>query len=396
MLIPVLVAVLGVVLGVGGIAALRPFAQAPQSQRAATAARRGGQGLVRPLSDAVIRARIEPSVVDVTATLTYDDETASGTGFVIDPTKQFILTNNHVVRDATSVAVTVPATGRTYAARIVGVDLAADIAVLAIKPVTGLAGAPLGDSANVGVGMPVISFGNQAGAGGSPAVAPGAISGTGRTIQADDGASGFTETLHDMLATSAGIEPGDSGGPLVGSSGTVIGVDTAAGTGGTATGYAIPINTAIAAERQIAAGRLGPGISLGAGGFLGAIVEPGTASSPVQQRMAELGGGSVAAPRPARSSCVTTYDDAAVPAAIAPARAGALVIGVLCGTGAAAAGIAAGDVITIANGRRVTSPDALSAMLGGVRAGSMMSVTWVSTSGIASTSQVRLGPAPAL
>ena len=248
----------------------------------------------------------------------------------------------------------------------------------------------------MGVGSPVISFGNQAGAGGSPAVAPGVISGTGRTIQADDGASGFTETLHNMLATSARIEPGDSGGPLADSAGTVIGVDTAAGTGGAATGYAIPIDTAIAAERQIAAGHLGPGVSLGVGGFIGAIVGPGTASSPVKQRAAGLGGGTGAAPRSAPPACVTTRDGAAVPASIAPARAGALVIGVLCGTGAATAGIAAGDVITAADGRRVASPDALSTIVSGGRPGSMMSVTWVSTSGIARTSRVRLSPAPAL
>jgi S1-C subfamily serine protease len=396
MLIPVLVAVLGIALGSGGIVLLRPFAQASPPQRAATAATRDGQALPRPLSDAAIRARIEPSVVDVTATLTYDDETASGTGFVVNSGAELILTNNHVVRDATSVAVTVPATGRTYPARIVGVDLTADIAVLEIRPVTGLPGAPLGDSAGVGAGMPVISFGNQAGAGGSPAVAPGVISGTGRTIQADDGASGFTETLHDMLATTARIEPGDSGGPLADSAGTVIGVDTAAGTGSTATGYAITIDTAIAAERQIAAGHLIPGISLGVGGFLGAIVGSGTASSPVKQREAELGGGTGAAARPASATCVTTRGGAAAPAAIAPARAGALVIGVLCGTGAATAGITAGDVITAADGRRVASPRALSAIVNGGRPGSVMSFTWVSTRGISRTSRVRLSPAPAL
>ncbi len=362
MLIPVLVAVLGVALGVGGIVLLRPSAQAPPPLP--TTAKRADRVLPQPLSDAAIRARIEPSVVDVTALLTYDDETASGTGFVVDPATELILTNNHVVRDATSVTVTIPATGRTYAARIVGVDLAADIAVLAIRPVPGLHRAPLGDSAGVGVGTPVISFGNKAGAGGSPAVAPGVISGTGRTIQADDGASGFTETLHDMLATSAKIEPGDSGGPLADSAGTVIGVDTAAGTGGTATGYAIPINTAIAVERQIAARRLGPGISLGVGGFLGAIVGPGTASSPVKQRAAELSDGTGMAPRSGRPGPASaTRDGATVPASIAPVRAGALVIGVLCGTGAATAGIAAGDVITAADGRRVASSDALSAIV---------------------------------
>jgi S1-C subfamily serine protease len=244
--------------------------------------------------------------------------------------------------------------------------------------------------------MRVISFGNQAGAGGSPAVAPGVISGTGRTIQADDGAAGFTETLHDMLATTARIEPGDSGGPLADSAGTVIGMDTAAGMGGAATGYAIPINTAIAAEREIAAGHRRPGISLGVGGFLGTIVGPGKASSPVKQRAGERGGGTRMAARAARSSCVTTRSNVAVPALIAPARAGALVIGVLCGTGAASAGIAAGDVITAVDGRRVASPDALSAIVSDGRPGSTMSVTWVSPRGIARTSRVRLGPAPAL
>jgi len=394
MLIPVLVAVFGVALGVGGIMLLRPYTQAASPQRAA-AARHDGQTL-RPLSNAAIRARVELSVVDVTAMLTYDDETASGTGFIVDPAAELVLTNNHVVRDATSVAVTVPATGRTYAARIVGVDLAADIAVLAIRPVTGLRRAPLGDSAHIGVGSPVISFGNRAGAGGSPAAAPGVISGTGRTIQADDGASGFTETLHNMLATSARIEPGDSGGPLADSAGTVIGVDTAAGTGAAATGYAIPIDAAIAAERQIAAGHPGPGVSLGVGGFLGTIMGPGPVSSPVKQRAAELGGGTGAARRTAPPACVTTVDSAAVPASIAPVRAGALVIGVLCGTGAATAGIAAGDVITAAGGRRVASPGALSAIVSGSRPGSLMSVTWVSPAGVARAARVRLSPAPAL
>src|SRR6202020_3325451 len=100
----------------------------------------------------------------------------------------------------------------------------------------------------------VVAIGNRAGAGGPPVLAAGVISATGRTIQAADGASGFTETLHNMLQTTAKIEPGDSGGPLADSAGSVIGVDTAAGTGGTATGYAIPIDTAIAAERLISAG----------------------------------------------------------------------------------------------------------------------------------------------
>jgi S1-C subfamily serine protease len=395
-LVPLLVALLGVALGIGGIALLRPFTPGSPSRLAATAARRGAQIIPRPLSDAVIRARIEPSVVDVTATLTYDDETASGTGFVIDARTGLILTNNHVIRDATSVTVTVPATGQTYQADIVGVDVAADVAVLQIQPVAGLPAAPLGDSTTVAAGAQVMSFGNQAGVGGSPAVAPGIITATDRTIQADDGAAGFSETLHDMLATTARIEPGDSGGPLAGSSGTVIGVDTAAGTGGADTGYAIPINAAMAAERQIAGRQQGQGISLGVDGFLGVVVGSGSAHSPAVQQAQERSVVAGAADSPNSPGCVPTQGDVTTPATIAPVPDGALVVGVLCGTGAATAGIAAGDVIITANGHQVQSPEALTAIVDGCRPGTVVPVTWVSTAGLAQTSRIRLGPAPAV
>jgi S1-C subfamily serine protease len=256
MLAPLLVAVLGIAIGAGGVVALRPFglaALARPAAREAVANRVAGRSAVmaRPLSDRAIYARVEPSVVDVTATLRSGDETASGTGFVIDSRAALVLTNNHVIRDAASVTITIPATGRTYRARIVGADPAADIAVLQISPVPGLAAARLGDSATVAVGATVVAIGNRAGAGGSPASAPGVISDTGATIQASDSASGFTETLSGLIATTAQIVPGDSGGPLADSAGTVIGVDTAAGTGSAAAGYAIPINAAMAAEGQI-------------------------------------------------------------------------------------------------------------------------------------------------
>jgi S1-C subfamily serine protease len=394
-LILLLVAMLCIALGAGGIALPHPFTPAASPQLATAAARRAADASAQPLSDGAIRARIEPSVVDVTATLTYDDETASGTGFVIDARTGLVLTNNHVIRDGTSVTVTVPATGLTYTASIVGVDVTADVAVLRIRPVTGLAAAPLGDSATVGAGAPVISFGNQAGAGGSPAIAAGVISGTGRTIEAADGASGFSETLRGMLATTARIEPGDSGGPLAGSAGTVIGVDTAAGMGASATGYAIPINAAMAAERQITAGRPGPGVSLGIDGFLGVIVGSSTARSPAAQQSQEHVSGTGAASS-STASCVPTQGEAVMPATIAPAAAGALVVGVLCGTGAATAGIVAGDVITAAGGQQVVSPDALAAIVDGSRPGTVLSVTWVSTAGISQASRVMLGPAPAV
>jgi S1-C subfamily serine protease len=391
-LIPLLVAVLGIGLGVSGIALLRQFAPGTASP---VTVRRDAQSEPRPLSDAVVRARIEPSVVDVTATLTYDNETASGTGFVINGRTGLILTNNHVIRDATSVTVTVPATDQIYQANIVGVDVPADVAVLQIGPAAGLPTAPLGDSATVNAGTQVMSFGNQAGQGGLPAVASGVITSTNRTIQADDGAAAFSETLHGMLATTARIQPGDSGGPLADSAGTVIGVDTAAGAGGTDTGYAIPIDAAMAAERLITGRQQGQGISLGTDGFLGVIVGSGTTSSPAGQQAQERG--AVAGTTSASSArrCLPSQEDVATPATIAPAPAGALVMGVLCGTGAAAAGIAAGDVITIADGHQVESAGALTTILNRYRPGSLMSVTWVSAAGFTRTSTIRLDPAPA-
>ncbi len=393
---------LGAAVGLGGLALLRtatPSNSTPQAGPGATdgtAAAAKAEGTKSPLSDRSVYDRVSPSVVDITAILGYDDETASGTGFFVDPRDGLVLTNNHVIRDATSVTVAIPGTARTYQAQIVGADLSADIAVLRIDPQPGAPSAPIGDSAAVSVGSAVVAIGNRAGAGGPPVLAPGIISGTGRTIAAADGASGFTETLHNMLQTTAKILPGDSGGPLADSAGVVIGVDTAAGTGGAEAGYAIPINTAMSAERRIVSGRPGPGIVLGVGGFLGVIVPSSTAPSPRAQAAEERSLGTGPAGAAQRLGCVPTDADAGVPAAVAPVKSGALVDGVLCGTAADAAGLTAGDVITTADGRAVSSPDALTAIVNACRPGSVIEVTWVSPSDATRTSRVTLDSAPAV
>ena len=85
-----------------------------------------------------------------------------------------------------------------------------------------------------------------------------------------------------------------------------------------------------------------------------------------------------------------------MPAALAPARSGALVDGVLCGTGAARAGIAPGDVITAAAGHPVSSPDALTAIVNGCRPGTLVPVTWADVTGARRTSLVLLAAAPAV
>jgi S1-C subfamily serine protease len=389
--IPLLVVLLGAALGAGGMLLLHPFGASPAPTSSLT-----GNSAAKTLNARAVYRRLEPSIVDVTSTLRYDDETASGTGFVIDGKAGLVLTNNHVIRDATSVTARLTSTGQTYPARIVGADVSADIAVLQLQGASGLLTAPVGNSATLSQGSPVLAIGNQAGQGGPPAIAPGVISSLNRTIQANDGTSGFTETLHSMLQTSAQIEPGDSGGPLADASGAVVGVDTAAGTGNVTAGYAIPIDSAMAVARQIAANRAVPGITLGVNGFLGVVMPSTTTPSPKAQAQGEHGLAAAGGSQSAQGTCLATESGAVVPAAVAPARSGALVDGVLCGTGAAAAGITAGDVITEVAGHPVSSPDALTAIVTTYRPGALVPVTWVSTSGATKTSMVPLDVAPAV
>lgn len=402
--VPLIVVTLVVALG-AGCAALHPRKGSGASGKGRPSGQSRAASAAMTRGDAGIYYLLSPSVVDVTATLGYDGETAAGTGFVVDARAGLVLTNNHVIRDATAVTARLTSTGRTYSARIVGTAPDADIAVLQLSGATGLTPAPVGDSAAVTVGTRVLAIGNRAGRGGAPTTAPGVINGLNRTIRAADGISGFTETLHGMLGTSARIQPGDSGGPLAGPTGTVIGVDTAAGTGTSPAGYAIPIGAAMALERQIAAGRRAPGISIGTAGFLGVLVTSAAGPAPVprprapQARALDAVGpasrpaGAARASRPA--GCLGTRAGAEAPAAVAPARSGAVVEGVLCGTGASEAGIAPGDVITRAAGRPVSSASALSAVMSGCRPGGVVPVTWITVAGVTRTSLVRLGAAPA-
>lgn len=390
LVITLVVVVLAAALGASG-AALHPWGAAQASRMA----RALGPAKARTPDYADIYSRLEPSVVDVTSSLRYDGETAAGTGIVVDARAGLVLTNNHVIRGATVVTARLTSTGRIYTARIVGADADADIAVLQLQGATGLTAAPLGDSGPVTVGTPVLALGNRAGRDGAPATARGVVNGLNRTIRAADGISGFTETLHGMLQSSTRIEPGDSGGPLAGPAGTVIGIDTAAGTGNAPTGYAIPIGAAMALERQIAAGLRAPGITLGTGGFLGVVVtsaaSPGPRPQARQTRALHPAG---AASR--RISCLGTGTHPANPTGVPPTSPGAVVDGVLCDTGAAAAGIAPGDVITAVAGQPVSSAGALANVLGTCRPGAVVPVTWITAAGVTRSFQIRLGTAPAV
>jgi S1-C subfamily serine protease len=355
------------------------------------------------MNDQAVYRQVEPGIVDVTSNLEYLQETAKGTGFVINAAAGLILTNNHVIDQATSVSVTLVTSGRSYPATVLGYDAADDIALLQVRGAAGLKAVRTGDSSLTAVGMPVLAIGNEAGQGGSPTVAPGVISSLGRTIVASDQTSGLTETLYGMLQTSADIRPGDSGGPLADAAGRVIGIDTAAGGSTVYSGYAIPINQALPIARQIAAGQGGGQgksgrqgkngtVHIGLPAFLGTLLADSTSSDPRRQDRQELGhAGTVSGDG---RDC-TTADLSIAPARVAPVRSGALVDGVLCGTAADQAGISAGDVITSFGGQAVTSPGSLTALLRRYHPGSVVPLAWTGPDGSPHTAVVTLAAGPA-
>jgi S1-C subfamily serine protease len=344
------------------------------------------------LNDEAVYRAVEPGVVDVAANLRYLQETAKGTGFVIDAAAGLILTNNHVINGATSVTVTPVTSGRSYPARILGYDRADDVALLQVRGAPRLRAVTIGSSARARVGTLVLAIGNEGGQGGSPTVAPGVISSLDRTIIASDQSSGLTETLDGMLQTSADIRPGDSGGPLAGADGRVIGIDTAAGGSTVRSGYAIPIDRAMPIARQIAAGRQGTRIQIGLPAFLGVLLPDSSSAEPRRQASQELHQTGDAS---GSGSGCTSGETTAAPASIAPAGTGALVDGVLCGTPADQAGLFAGDVITSVGGRPVTSPRSLTALLSRYRPGSRVALAWVAPGASLHTAVVTLTAGPA-
>jgi S1-C subfamily serine protease len=343
------------------------------------------------MNDEAVYDEVAPGIVDVSANLQYLGETAEGTGFVINAAAGLVLTNNHVIDDATSVTVTPVASGKSYQAKVLGYDRSDDVALLQLLGVTGLKAVTIGDSAHLTLGTPVLAIGNEAGEGGPPTVAPGVISSLDRTIDASDQSSGLSETLHDMLQTNADIRPGDSGGPLANAAGQVIGIDTAAGGGTVYSGYAIPMNAARSIASRIYAGHASPVIRIGLPAFLGALVPASSSADPRRQaRDEQRQAGSVIS---ADRACITG-DTAVVPATIAPARSGALVDGVLCGTVATSAGLFAGDVITSIGGRAVTTPGSLTTIIDRYRPGSQAPLAWVSPGGSVHTALVTLSVGP--
>jgi S1-C subfamily serine protease len=298
-------------------------------------------------------AQVEPAVARIDTELDYQRAVGNGAGIVLDPGGQ-VLTNFHVVSGADRITVTVA--GRSFPAELVGYDRRRDIAVLQLLGAGGLPVAPIGDSAALAEGEPVVALGNAQGSGAPLTREVGTVTGFGRTVQAEDTLTGSVDELTGLIEFAAPVVAGDSGGPVVNSAGQVVGITTAAsvnfqfGAGGE--GFAIPINDAMGVANQIRSRtpsdtvHIGPPVLLG----VGVRSEPGDGS-------------------------------------------GVLVAEVLRGGPAERAGLMGGDVLTVLDGTQLDSATTLTYVLDRHYPGDVLDLTWIDAGGQVRTGKVTLTPA---
>jgi len=190
--------------------------------------------------------RVSPGVVNITSVVVTRDfflnpvpQEGAGSGAIVDP-RGYILTNNHVIKDAQRLEVTL-SNGAKKPAKLVGADPDSDLAVIKIEASGAeITTIPMGDSSELRVGQKVLAIGNPFGLG--ETLTTGIISSLGRSIRSESGVQ-----IEDMIQTDATINPGNSGGPLLNSDGKIIGINAAiiSPTGASVgIGFAIPINTA--------------------------------------------------------------------------------------------------------------------------------------------------------
>jgi Do/DeqQ family serine protease len=189
----------------------------------------------------------------------YRREKSLGSGFLIN-SDGYIITNDHVVRDAESIQVKL-SNEKIYNGKVVGSDQKTDIAVIKINAGQPLPAAVLGDSDKLQVGQWAIAIGNPFGL--DRTVTVGVISATGRSNMG-------IETYEDFIQTDASINPGNSGGPLLNVYGEVIGINTAIVAAGQGIGFAIPVNMA----KQVVAQLIKKGSVTR--GWLGVSIQPVT------------------------------------------------------------------------------------------------------------------------
>ncbi|WP_296008703.1 S1C family serine protease [uncultured Adlercreutzia sp.] len=281
---------------------------------------------------------------------------SQGSGVVLTE-DGYVITNNHVVEGGSAFDVMIA--GETYEAELVGTDPSSDVAVLKCKDAGGLTVMEIGDSDNLTIGEWVMTLGSPFGL--EQSVATGIVSATSRSQIMDAsestqaGGTGEITIYPNMIQTDAAINPGNSGGALVDSEGKLIGINTliTSYSGNySGVGFAIPVNYAINLAQQIIAGENPTHAQLG--------VSLSTVSA---QNAARYG---------------LSVDTGAYVAAVSP------------DSGAAAAGIAPGDIITAFDGEPVESASDLMLDVRTKNPGDTVTLT-VNSSGTEKEVQVTLG-----
>jgi S1-C subfamily serine protease len=307
------------------------------------------------------RQAVPPGIVDIYTNLGYQGAEAAGTGIILS-SSGVVLTNNHVIRGATSIRATVVATHRSYRAKVLGYALGDDVAVIRLQSASGLTTAELGRSSGVRVRDEVTTWGNAGGVGGTPSSATGTVIGLGKSITARDDA-GTSERLSGLIETDAELRPGDSGGPMVDADGQVIGMDTAAGSSFTLEtsvnrGYAIPIDHALGLAQKIQAGKGSATVHIGATAFMGVRVQDDDNSIFNQ-------GGS-----------------------------GVIVAQIVPGSPVARVGINPGDLLTKFDGKSVSSSTRLTSLVATKSPGDAVRIRWVDQLGQTHVATLHLASGP--
>ncbi len=220
-----------------------------QSEPLQKAAAASNETLVNETTITSIYDTASPAVVEIivkTQTTGFGafSTEGQGSGFVVDK-EGHILTNNHVVEDATDVQV-VFANGNTEQATILGTDSKDDLALIKVDAalVANIVPLTLADSINVQPGQLAIAIGSPYGL--TNSITTGIVSGLNRSVEGS--------ALTGMIQTDATIQPGNSGGPLLNSNGEVIGINTAIEGEGTGIGFAVPSSVAKAVLDELIAG----------------------------------------------------------------------------------------------------------------------------------------------
>jgi S1-C subfamily serine protease len=301
--------------------------------------------------------RLESGVVVIETKLAYQHGAAAGTGMVLTSSGE-ILTNNHVIRGATTIKVVVPNTGRTYTARVVGYAVGDDVAILQVVGASNMTTVTTATSM-AALGDAVTAIGNANGTGKLTSTT-GAVTRRGASVVVNDDQGGAVR-LTGMLGVNASVVPGDSGGPLVNSAGEVIGMDTAGSTGTTfrstdaTQAYAVPIAKALSIAKKVAAGTGSIRVHIGETAFMGVQVQGGDRGDPVS---------------------------------------GAVIAGITNGAPAASAGLAPGDVITAVDGYHISTPASLTSSLLTKKPGDGVTIAYADQSGARHSLKLVLASGP--